>query len=275
MMKEKNWRQWLISFLGVAPEDKHELLQHLHEIQTQGGYFNKRTMEMIEGVLSISDWQIRDVMIPKNDIVSMSVDDGYESAVRVVCDNQHSRYPVFLADGEHISGILMAKDLLRFIGDPDKFCMKDVMRKAIFQPLAKNLESLLDDFRHYRTHMVVVVDEHELPVGIVTIEDVIERIVGEIEDEYDDEEDQNKINAADGSVLIKGSLSVEEFNALFNTQLPEDGVDSIAGWLAAQLGQFPAVGARYEEHGKVFEVLKADDRRIYKIKISSISGKKL
>lgn len=267
MTDARGWRRRLIHFLGATPEDKKGLLRHLRELRRSGGYLSDRAMEMIEGVLSMSEWQIRDVMIPKNDIVGLSVRDDYRAAVRLACAKEHSRYPVFAEDGEHVCGVLLAKDLLRFVDAPEKFRIGEVMRKPIFQPLSKNLDVMLDDFRRHRTHLAVVVDEYELPAGIVTIEDVLERIVGEIEDEYDDEEDK-PTRAADGGTIIKGPMSVEEFNASFGASLPEDGADTVAGWLAAEIGRMPEKHYAHRGGGFVFEVLEADDRRVYTLKVS-------
>ena len=263
-----NWRQRLIHLLGATPEDKKGLLRHLRELQRDGGYLNERALEMIEGVLSMSEWQIRDVMIPKNDIVGLSVNDDYRAAVALACAKEHSRYPVFAADGEHVCGVLLAKDLLRFVDAPENFNIREAMHRPIFQPLSKNLDVMLDDFRRHRTHLAVVLDEYEMPAGIVTIEDVLERIVGEIEDEYDDEEDKAQTRAADGGTIIKGPMSVEEFNASFGASLPEDGADTVAGWLAAEIGRLPEKHYAHRGCGFVFEVLEADDRRIYTLKVS-------
>lgn len=260
-------RARLMNLIGALPKDRSKLVSHIRDIKKKGGFHaSERAIEMIDGVLSMSEWEIRDVMIPKNDIVGLSVSDSYETAVALVRDKQHSRYPVFAENGEQVSGILLAKDLLAYAGDPKKFQITKVMRKAIFQPSSKQLDAMLDDFRRVRTHMVVVLDEFDLPVGIVTIEDVLERIVGEIEDESDDEEDQMKTNAPDGGDVIKGSMSVEEFNAVFGASLPEDA-DSIAGWLAADMGRLPKASEIHNAHGFAFHVRKADDRRIYSIKL--------
>lgn len=265
--RRNHWRNRLLSFLGGAPKDKQEFLRHVRELQKSGGYIDDRAMEMIEGVFSMSDWRIRDVMIPKNDIVGLSVKDDYQTAVALVCAKEHSRYPVFAEDGEHVLGILMAKDLLRYVGAPETFFMKNVMRAPIFEPMDKNLDAMLDGFRRDRTHMVVVADEYELPAGIITIEDVLERIVGDIEDEYDDDEDRARRIAA-GASIIKGSMSVESFNALFHASLPENGADTMAGWLAAEIGKFPEQEYSHRACGFIFGIVRADDRRIYTLKVS-------
>ena len=264
-----SWRRFLLRWLGAVPDDKESLLKYLRELRS--GYLTSRDMELLEGVLLIGKWQIRDSMIQRNDIDSLSVQDDYHTALAVTREKEHSRYPVFEDDGEHVCGILMAKDLLRYVNKPDEFVMRKVMRPAIFQPPSKSLGVLLDEFRHHRTHMVVVRDEYGMSVGIITIEDVLERIVGEIEDEFDDEEDKAKTEAEDGSTIIKGTMSVEEFNATFGCSLPEDGSDTIAGWLAAEMGRLPEANTVFEEPDSkiTFEVLEADDRRIYTLKITA------
>lgn len=262
-------RRRLLSFLGAVPEDKKALLEYLHELRRGGGYLGTRDMELLEGVLLIGNWQIRDTMIPRNDIDSLSVQDDYPTALALAQERKHSRYPVF-EDDEHVCGILMAKDLLHYVNKPEKFVMREVMRSPIFQPLSKNLDVLLDEFRRHRTHMIVVVDEFGMTAGVITIEDVLERIVGEIEDEFDDEEDKTQTEAEDGGKIIKGAISVEEFNAMFESSLPEDGADTIAGWLAAEMGHFPKAETVYEvpDSKLKLEVLEADDRRIYKLKVT-------
>ena len=267
-MKNQNWRRRLIHLLNATPEDKKGLLRHLRDLQSNEGYLNERAMEMIEGVLSMSEWTIRDVMIPKNDIVGLSVGDDYRAAVSLVCSKEHSRYPVFAEDGEHICGVLLAKDLLRYVDCPQTFKIRKAMRPPIFQPETKNLDVMLDDFRRHRTHLVIVVDEYESPAGIVTIEDVLERIVGEIEDEYDDEEDKAQTSTAGGATIIKGAMSVEEFNASFGADLPAQGADTVAGWLAAEIGRLPEKHYAHWAGRFKLEVLEADDRRIYTLKVS-------
>ena len=267
-MKERSdWRRWLIKLLGFSPEDKDGLLEHLRHLQSDNIYFDKREMEMIEGVLSMDKWEIGDVMIAKNDIIHLSENDGYDCAVKVVCQHGHSRYPVLSPNGEEVVGILLAKDLLKYVGNPQDFVMTEVMRKAYRQPVSRRLDDLLDIFLKNRSHMMVAIDEYELTAGVVTIEDVLERIVGEIEDEYDTGDDQQ--TDAEGKTTVKGALSVEEFNAQFNAELPE--ADTIAGWLAAEMGRVPQAGDKHTSFGFIFEVEKADDRRVHEISVKSVA----
>ena len=265
----QNYKKILIKWLGGIPVDKKSLLHNLKEIQEHGGYLSDRDMEMISGILSISEWQIQDVMIPKNDVIGLIINDDYYNIIKVVCENEHSRYPVFDENQEKIIGVLMAKDLLKFVNNPSDFDMSKILREPIFQPVTKNLNLLLDDFRDNKTHIVFAVDENGLPVGIATIEDVLECIVGEIEDEFDMEEERIYRKTNDGGWIFKASVSVEEFNMTLKTQIPEDDFDSISAWLAGELGRLPKTNDRYfhMDSSLSFLVLEADDKRVYTLKI--------
>ena len=243
----------------------------MRRLQKESGLFDNNAMCMIEGVLRMSKWQIRDVMLPKNDIVGVNISDDYDTVWGVVCEWQHSRYPVFDKDREHVRGIFLAKDLLHYGNKRHDFSLTKVMREPVFGPLTKRLDHLLEDFRLSRNHLVVAVDEYELPVGIVTIEDVLERIVGEIEDEFDDEDDRPAKTDDDGVIIINGAMSVEECNAEFGTNIPEDGADTVAGWMAAEMGCLPKLGDKHEVDDLVFEVQEADDRRVYTLKVRRLS----
>lgn len=272
MMKKTNktadWRRRLADLFGVRPEDTGELVGQIDTLRKKSGLFNERAMSMIEGVLRMSEWQVRDVMIPKNDIVGVSVNDGYGEVVAKICEWQHSRYPVFAEGGEQVLGILLAKDLLKHAPNPAGFSLPEVMRTPpVFAPLTRRLDKLLDDFRSSRSHLIVAVDEYQLPAGIITFEDALEKIVGEIEDEHDDEDDRTTTPAADGGIVINGAMSVEEFNAEMSSSLPDDGADTMAGWLAAEIGRIPPSGTKHTAGGFIFEVLAANDRRIRTIKV--------
>jgi len=253
--KTADWRRRLADLFGVRPEDTGELVGQIDALRKKSGLFNERAMSMIEGVLRMGEWQVRDVMIPTNDIVGVSVNDGYGEVVSKICEWQHSRYPVFAADGEQVIGILLAKDLLKHAAKPAGFSLPDVMRAPVFAPLTRRLDKLL------------AVDEYQLPAGIITFEDALEKIVGEIEDEHDDEDDRTTTPAADGGIVINGAMSVEEFNAEMSASLPDDGADTMAGWLAAEIGRIPPSGAKHSAGGFIFEVLAANDRRIRTIKV--------
>ena len=263
--KTKNdWRDWLADRLGLKPDDREALMEMLRKLE--GTFVSKSEMSMIEGVLKMREWRIRDVMIPFSDVISVKVTDNYQQIVALVREWQHSRYPVVGEDGETVLGICLAKDLLGYTDKPEEFATTNVMRKAIFEPDSKLLDRLLEDFRASRSHMVIVNDEHAHAVGIVTIEDVLERIVGDIEDESDQVEDRDAITMPDGAVSIKGILSVDEFNEKFDADLPTSA-DSIAGWLASTLERMPKQGDTCRAHGFLFTVSEGDDRRVHRITV--------
>lgn len=265
-MKRKDWRHWLADLLGVSPDDRDELITLMQRLQQERRFVTRREMWMIEGVLRMREWKIRDAMIPLADAACVHVNDDYARAVAVVREWQHSRYPVFGEGDDTVLGIFLAKDLLGFTDKPATFNMRDVMRPAVFEPEGKSLDILLQDFRNSRSHMVVAVDEYALPSGIITIEDLLERIVGEIEDESDEVEERAAVRMQEGgAILVKGTMSVEEFNTTFGATLPAGSADSVAGWLAAAMGGVPRRGDEHREGGFVFKVSEADERRVYSI----------
>lgn len=264
-----DWRDWLADRLGLKPDDRKALMKVLKRLG--GGFVSKNEMSMIEGVLKMREWRIRDVMIPFSEVISVKVTDNYRQIVSLVCEWQHSRYPVVGEDGETVLGIFLAKDLLGYTDKPEAFATTSVMRTANFKPDSKLLDGLLEDFRTSRSHMVIVNDEHNHAVGIVTIEDVLERIVGDIEDESDQMEDRDTVTMAGGAMSIKGILSVDEFNEKFSADLPT-GADSMAGWLASRLERMPQQGDTCEAHGFQFTVGKMDDRRVHRIIVLRVDG---
>ena len=263
-----DWRNWLANMLGVKLDDREALLDLLNRVQRENkNVLNAEEMQMIQGVMRMREWEVRTVMLPKNDITHLHIDYDYEKIVDVVCKSQHSRYPVFDIKHETVAGIFLAKDLLPFINTPANFDIAKVMRKPVFVPSSKNLGDLLKEFLASHSHMFIVLDEHRQTAGIVTIEDVLEQIVGEIYDESDDLEDIDKKRVSDNEYEIKANLSVKEFNAAFNASLPDD-VDNIAGWLAAELGRMPKLNDTVTSDNLHFSVIEADERRIYKVKVT-------
>lgn len=272
MTKLKNdWRDWLADLLGLQPEDRSALMTMLRKLKRRGEFVSREEMKMIEGVLGMRDKKIRDVMIRINDAVCMNLTDDYAAAVRVVREWQHSRYPVTDGINDNVVGILLAKDLLGYTDRPDEFQMKTVMRDALFEPDSKPLDTLLQDFRKNRSHMGIVRDEFTQTVGIVTIEDLLERIVGEIEDESDEQEDLPAEFLPAGDIIVKGAISLEEFNELTGNSLPGNSGDTVAGWMAAQLGRMPHTGDRITAHGYQFTVTSSDGRRIHRVKLTPAS----
>ena len=261
-----DWLSRLAARLGVPveapPPDKSGLVEQLRRLhKSTAGLFDDNALSMMEGALRIADMRVRDVMIPKSEWAAMRASDSYARAVAIVRESQHSRYPVLDDAGEKVAGILLAKDLLNYASDPGSFSLPAAMRPPVFEPLSKPLNFLLDEFRRRRNHMVVAVDEYAMPAGIVTIEDVLERIVGEIEDESDEEKEEKIVKLPDANASrVKGSATLEMFNKQFGARLDPGEADTVAGWTAGRLGHVPVPGETVREGDLVLEVVEADER---------------
>lgn len=251
------------------PIDRDWLMRHLKDAEA-AAVLDAGTLTMIEGVLTMGERQVRDIMVPRSQLITMHRDDDLAALVRVVVDSGHSRYPVVGDDRDEVVGILLAKDLLAYLepGRETPFALRDVLRPAVFVPESKRLNVLLREFRQTRNHMAIVVDEYGGVAGLVTIEDVLEQIVGEIEDEYDFDEDEADIQPADdGSALVSGLAAIEDFNAHFGAAFSDEEFDTVGGLLVQQLGHLPEAGERVAYDGFDFEVTAADARRIAQVRV--------
>lgn len=266
---KNDWRNWLADLLGLKPEDRDALLNMLGTLR--GNFVTTSEKKMISGVLRMRDLRIRDVMEPHGNVSFIPIGATYRQAVEVARATHHSRYPVLDENGEQVCGILLAKDLLDYVDKPQEFSVAGVLRETMYAPDTKPLDRLLNDFLKSRSHMVIVRDEHTRVAGIITIEDVLEKIVGEIEDETDDSEDRPIITMDNGEMNVKATLSVAEFNHTFDAELPLVA-DSIAGWLAATLGHMPQPGETCEAHGFVFRVITADASRVHRVSVRRMSA---
>ena len=261
------WLRRLTQGLANEPQDRQALLTLLREA-SERGVIDADALTMLEGVLEVSDLQVRDIMVPRAQMVFVRRDEPAERILPVVVESGHSRVPVMDVDRDDIVGILLAKDLLRYTSAPrsartPRFDIREYMRPAVFVPEAKRLNVLLKEFRRNRNHMAIVVDEYGGVAGLCTIEDVIEQIVGEIDDEFDVEDDQNIRRDAEKQYTVRGVTRIDEFNEYFGTQLPEGaGVDTIAGLLMQHLGRLPRRGESVSIDGFEFRVLRADRRRV-------------
>ncbi len=256
------------SFSGEV-QDRAGLLAVLREAGEKG-LVDSEALVMLEGVLEVSDLQVRDIMVPRAQMAYVRRDDPATTIMPVVVESGHSRFPVMDADRDDIVGILLAKDLLRLcISDGrERFDIREYMRPAVFVPESKRLNVLLKDFRRNRNHMAIVVDEYGGVSGLVTIEDVIEQIVGEIDDEFDVEDDQNIRKEADRLYTVRGVTRIDEFNEYFGAQLSEEeGFDTVAGLLMKELGQLPRRGETASIDGFEFRVARADRRRIDALRV--------
>jgi magnesium and cobalt transporter len=231
---------------------------------------DSEVLTMLEGVLEVGDIQVRDIMVPRAQMVCVRRDDPPSTIMPIVVESGHSRFPVMDTDRDDIVGILLAKDLLRLcISDShERFDIREYMRPAVFVPESKRLNVLLKDFRRNRNHMAIVVDEYGGVSGLVTIEDVIEQIVGEIDDEFDVEDDQNIRKEADRQYTVRGVTRIDEFNEYFGSQLSEEeGFDTVAGLMMKQLGRLPRRGEAANIDGFEFRVARADRRRIDALRV--------
>jgi hemolysin (HlyC) family protein len=257
------WLKRLTQSLA-EPQDRKELQAVLREASDRG-IIDGDALTMLEGVLEVGDLQVRDIMVPRAQMVFVRRDEPAARILPVVVESGHSRFPVMDEDRDNIVGILLAKDLLRRTSTDkrERFDIREYMRPAVFVPESKRLNVLLKEFRRSRNHMAIVVDEYGGVSGLCTIEDVIEQIVGEIDDEFDVEDDQNIRRDAAAQFSVRGVTRIDEFNEYFGTRFPEgEGVDTIAGLLMKQLGRLPRRGETVTLDGFEFRVLRADRRRV-------------
>lgn len=253
-------------FLSGEPKDQDDLLAMLKEAQEKH-LLDSDALSMIEGVLQFSEMRVRDVMIPRVQMHVVSKDLSLESIFPLALEFGHSRFPVIEDDRSKVVGVLLAKDLLAYVLDNKNMTAADVMRPVSVVPESKRLNVLLKEFRTERSHMAIVVDEYGMTAGLVTIEDVLEQIVGEIADEHDAQEVQYVQKSNDNKYTIKALMPIDEFNEFFSADLQDEEHDTIGGFVVHQLGYMPKKGDKVV-YGKFrFEVLHADDRRIFLLKL--------
>jgi magnesium and cobalt transporter len=254
---------------GVAePQDRQQLLTMLREV-SERGLIDADALTMLEGVLEVADLQVRDIMVPRAQMICVRRASEAARILPVVVESGHSRFPVMDEDRDDIVGILLAKDLLRLTTAQarERFDIREYMRPAVFVPESKRLNVLLKEFRRNRNHMAIVVDEYGGVSGLCTIEDVIEQIVGEIDDEFDVEEDHIRRDA-ERQFTVRGATRIAEFNEYFTARLSEaEGVDTVAGLLMKQLGRLPRRGESLSIDGFEFRVLRADRRRVDTLRV--------
>ncbi|HXZ60430.1 MAG TPA: transporter associated domain-containing protein [Steroidobacteraceae bacterium] len=262
------WLKRLTQGLAPEPQDRQELLAVLRDAGERG-LVDSDALSMIEGVLEVSDLQVRDIMVPRAQMVFIRRDERAAAILPKVVESGHSRFPVMDEDRDDIVGILLAKDLLRLsVEKRERFDIREFMRPALFVPESKRLDVLLREFRRNRNHMAIVVDEYGGVSGLVTIEDVIEQIVGEIDDEFDVEDDQNIRRDAERQFTVRGVTRIAEFNEFFGARLSEqEGFDTVAGLVMKQLGHLPRRGESATIDGFEFRVLRADRRRIETLRV--------
>ena len=252
----------LSSLLLREPEDREQLIELLHSA-FERRLLDAEALSMIEGVLQVSETQVRDVMIPRSQMDMIDVAESPEKFIPFVIDTAHSSFPVFEDNRDNVIGILLAKDLLRFYAE-EEFNVREMLRPAVFVPEAKRLNVLLKEFRANRNHIAIVVDEYGGISGLVTIEDVIEQIIGDIEDEYDfDETEDNILVDRSGRYRVKAVTEIADFNAHFGSAFSDEDHDTIGGLVTSRFGRLPKRGESIAIDGYGFQILRADSRKIH------------
>ena len=264
----------LTALISPEPESRAELLKILHEAHDRN-LIDADALSMIEGVFQVSDLSARDIMVPRPQMDVIDINKPIEEWLPLVLETAHSRFPAVDGDRDKVVGILLAKDLLRYYAE-ESFEVRDMLRPAVFIPESKQLNVLLRDFRANRNHMAIVVDEYGGVAGLVTIEDVLEQIVGDIEDEYDfDEEEDNILPVNDGALglrwRVKALTEIEQFNESLGTDFSDEDVDTIGGLVANHLGRVPRKGDVFDIDNVRFEVLRADARQVHVLLVQKLS----
>ena len=254
----------LSHFLLREPEDREQLVELLHSAY-ENNLMDADSLSMIEGVLQVSEMQVRDIMIPRSQMDVIDITDPPEVFIPHVIETAHSRFPVIEDNKNDVIGILLAKDLLRYYAG-EEFEVRDMLRPAVFIPEAKRLNVLLKEFRSNRNHIAIVVDEYGGVAGMVTIEDVLEQIVGDIEDEYDyDEDEDNIIQNSNGQYRVKALTEIADFNEIIGTKLSDEEFSTIGGLVVSQFGHLPKRNDEITFNGLHVKVLRADSRRLHSI----------
>ena len=245
------------------PGDREQLVSLLRAAYSRN-LLDADAMSIIEGALTVSEMQVRDIMIPRAQVDFIDIHDPVESFIPQVISTAHSRFPVIDQNRDDVIGVLLAKDLLRYYAGQEEFNVREMLRPAVFVPEAKRLNVLLREFRASRNHMAIVVDEYGGMAGLVTIEDVLEQIVGDIEDEYDfDEASDNILPEAGGRYRVKALTQIADLNATLGAHFSDETTDTVGGLVIAQLGRLPKRGETLLVDGVRFQVLRADSRRVY------------
>ncbi len=266
----KNWLDRLGHVFSSEPKDREELILILREAQERN-LFDTSALAMIEGVFQVSELQVRDIMIPRSQMVVVEEENSVHEMLPTIIESAHSRFPVIGDSRDEVVGVLLAKDLLRILSEANQsdFNIRDILRPAFIVPESKRLNILLNEFRNTRNHMAIIVDEYGGVAGLVTIEDVLEQIVGDITDEHDLEEDQYiKYSDDDQYALVKALTPIEDFNEYFKTSFDEDEFDTIGGVVTHNFGHVPKRNEITRINEFSFEVISADSRRLHLLKVT-------
>lgn len=268
---QKSWLERITQAFAHEPKSRQELLEVLREAH-DNQLLDTEALGIVEGAIQVADLQVRDIMIPRSQIISIKADQTPRDFLPAIIEAAHSRYPVIGESLDEVIGILLAKDLLPLIlrEHSEDFDIRPLLRPATFVPESKRLNVLLREFRANRNHMAVVIDEYGGVAGLVTIEDVLEQIVGEIEDEHDVDEDNFIKALPNGDFIVQALTPVEDFNEFFEAGFSEDEFDTIGGVVMSAFGHLPKRHEVTELGGFRFRVLNADSRRIHLLRLTPL-----
>ena len=262
----KSWWDRLGHLFSGELRSRDELIDELRAAQTNG-LLTSETLGMVEGALKVTELDVDDVMIPRVQMVMIPASAPFKDVIATVVESGHSRFPVHGEDKDDILGILLAKDLLKHLDDPD-FDIRKLLRPAVLIPESMRLNVLLAEFRLSHNHMAIVVDEYGGVAGLITIEDVLEEIVGEIDDEHDDDEPPVLVQPLpEGVFLVSALTPIADFNEAVGTGFSDEEFDTIGGMITAEFGHLPEVGEETEVDGLLFHVTESDDRRVHQFRV--------
>ena len=265
---KKKWIDKILDILKDSPKAKTDLVKIL-ENAVLDGLLDNESLRMIQGVFKVSEVQVRDIMIPRPHMTVVDISDQIEDITKKVTNSGHSRFPVIDDNRDEIIGVLMAKDLLKHLMEEgnDDVDLHEWLRPAVFIPESKRLNILLNEFKSSKNHLAIVIDEHGGVSGLVTIEDVIEEIVGEIDDEHDKKTESRIIAQSDREYIVDALTEIEEFNSYFLTNFLDDDIETIGGYLVNKFERVPKKGETIVIEKLSFKILSADSRTIKRIKL--------
>ena len=262
------WKRWLIDHLDLDSQTHGQLLDDLQRANDRK-ILHTDEVKMIQGVLEFGSRQVREIMIPRSQISFIDHDADFQQILTAIAETEHSRYPVMNKSKDELIGILIAKDLLKYIGRAASFAMHDIVRPALLVPESQRLNRLLAEFRNSRSHMAVVLDEYAGVTGLVTFEDVLEQIVGDIDDEHDDEEDLNIRLQAPNLYLVDATTTVSELNIVLGTHFMVEDYDTVAGLVMHAMGKIPSIGEELILDEVLFRIVESDSRRILLLEVQT------
>lgn len=264
------WFEHISTLLSRKPEDREQLVALLHSA-CERDLIDADALAMIEGVMQVSEMQVRDVMVSRSQMDTIDINEKLEEVIPFVIETAHSRFPVTDGSKDQVIGVLLAKDLLRYYSSKEVFNIRDMLRPVVYIPESKRLNILLKDFRSNRNHIAIVVDEYGGVAGLVTIEDVLEQIVGDIEDEYDfDEDDANIVADTDGHYRVRAIAEISSFNETLGASFSDRDFDTIGGLVINEFGRLPENGESITIEDFSFTVIRADSRRLHLLKVERI-----